>query len=306
MTTFEIKKAERKGSKVFVQLAGLSDSGKTYSAIQLARGLVGEKGKIGFIDTEQRRASHYADVAGGFDVIDMTAPFSPENYIKATKTFKDAGFDCLIIDSMSHEWDGIGGVLNMAEEQKSSKGYALKGQAKWLKPKLEHKKMMNFLLQSDMHIICCYKCKEPMEEKIVDGKKVYVKMPMTIITEPDAQHKYDVTISMLMSLKTYLPTVSKCPEPLQYLFDGKSKISTETGKGIVKWLNTPQRSVDDLIADFKKCDDEKIWYSKLHPSEQFVVRKHKPRFVKEESVQKKETPVEPEVKQQSSDDLGDI
>ena len=167
MTTFEIKKAERKGSKVFVQLAGLSDSGKTYSAIQLARGLVGEKGKIGFIDTEQRRASHYADVAGGFDVIDMTAPFSPENYIKATKTFKDAGFDCLIIDSMSHEWDGIGGVLNMAEEQKSSKGYALKGQAKWLKPKLEHKKMMNFLLQSDMHIICCYKCKEPMEEKIV-------------------------------------------------------------------------------------------------------------------------------------------
>ena len=90
MEEFVIKKSTRKDSKVLISLAGLSGCGKTYSAILLARGLVGPKGKIGFIDTEQCRASLYSDLAGGFDVINMDAPFSPERYIKAVDAFKKA------------------------------------------------------------------------------------------------------------------------------------------------------------------------------------------------------------------------
>ena len=114
---FKIERADRSKSKVCVALAGDSGSGKTLSSIRLARGLVGEKGRIGYIDTEQHRASLYAGYYGGFDVISLEPPFSPERYEEAVRTFKDAGYDVVVIDSMSHEWEGTGGVLEMADSQ---------------------------------------------------------------------------------------------------------------------------------------------------------------------------------------------
>ena len=73
--SFEIKPAVREKTHVLVSLAGPSGCGKTYSALLMARGLVGSSGKIGFIDTEAKRARHYADLTP-FDVADMTPPLS--------------------------------------------------------------------------------------------------------------------------------------------------------------------------------------------------------------------------------------
>jgi len=170
--SFEIKPAVREKTHVLVSLAGPSGCGKTYSALLLARGLAGPSGKIGFIDTEAKRARHYADLTP-FDVADMTPPFSPLRYLDAVKTFAEAGYKVLVIDSMSHEWEGTGGCIEMAEGGKSLNA--------WLRPKAEHKKLMNHLLQVPMHVVFCCRAREKM---------VQVKNPQTGKDEVSGEEFY--------------------------------------------------------------------------------------------------------------------
>lgn len=272
MNEFVIKKSERKDSKVLISLAGLSGCGKTYSAILLARGLVGPAGKIGFIDTEQCRASLYSDLAGGFDVINMDAPFSPERYIKAVDTFKNAGYGAVVIDSMSHEWEGVGGVLEMAESQTYKNGTPVQGMAKWAKPKAEHKKMMDYLLHCGMHIIFCFRAKERLREETIDGKKVYVSDGLVTTTEKN--FVYEMTVSLLLDVDTKYPKIVKCPTQLEHLFPSDKFISINAGAEIERWLNGRVRSEKEIIEEGKKASDKRTWYAALPATEQAVAKKH--------------------------------
>lgn len=272
MNEFVIKKSTRKDSKVLISLAGLSGCGKTYSAILLARGLVGPEGKIGFIDTEQCRASLYSDLAGGFDVINMEAPFSPERYVKAVDTFKQAGYNAVVIDSMSHEWEGVGGVLEMAESQTYKNGSQVQGMAKWAKPKAEHKKMMDYLLHCGMHIIFCFRAKERLREEVVDGKKVYINDGLVTTTEKN--FVYEMTVSLLLDVDTKFPKVIKCPEQLEHLFPNNRYINTEAGAEIERWINGKIRTKEEIIAEGKKATDKRVWYSSLPESEKHIAKKY--------------------------------
>lgn len=272
MNEFVIKKSERKDSKVLISLAGLSGCGKTYSAILLARGLVGPEGKIGFIDTEQCRASLYSDLAGGFDVINMDAPFSPERYIKAVDTFKKAGYGAVVIDSMSHEWEGVGGVLEMAESQTYKNGTPVQGMAKWAKPKAEHKKMMDYLLHCGMHIIFCFRAKERLREETIDGKKVYINDGLVTTTEKN--FVYEMTVSLLLDVDTKHPKIVKCPSQLEHLFPSDKFISINAGAEIERWLNGRVRSDKEIIEEGKKASDKRTWYAALPATEQAVAKKH--------------------------------
>lgn len=272
MNEFVIKKSERKDSKVLISLAGLSGCGKTYSAILLARGLVGPAGKIGFIDTEQCRASLYSDLAGGFDVINMDAPFSPERYIKAVDTFKKAGYGAVVIDSMSHEWEGVGGVLEMAESQTYKNGTPVQGMAKWAKPKAEHKKMMDYLLHCGMHIIFCFRAKERLREETIDGKKVYINDGLVTTTEKN--FVYEMTVSLLLDVDTKHPKIVKCPSQLEHLFPSDKFISINAGAEIERWLNGRVRSEEEIIEEGKKASDKRTWYAALPATEQAVAKKH--------------------------------
>ena len=293
---FEIIKAERKGSKVVIQLAGMSNSGKTYSAIRLARGLIGNEGKIGAIDTEQRRMSLYADNSGGFDVINMEAPYTPERYSEAIDVFKNAGYNCVIIDSMSHEWAGVGGVIDIAEDQKYKNGKPMSARSKWKIPKARHKAMMEHMLHCGMHIVCCYRAKKPLEDKTVDGKTVMVEGALEIVTEN--KNAYDVTISLILDEVTKKPSINKgrCPEGIEYLFDGKKQISEETGRGIISWFNNKQRDKDTLIREGRKQKDVKTWGEGLSDSERYLARKYY------SQMKPKEEP-KPEPEEESLDNL---
>ncbi|HRH58848.1 MAG TPA: AAA family ATPase, partial [Chitinophagales bacterium] len=99
----QLQKATRKKSKLRLNLSGPAGSGKTYSALVMAKGLVSEWSKIAVIDTENGSASLY-DHLGPFNALDLQAPFSPERYIEAIDTCIKAGMECIIIDSSSHEW----------------------------------------------------------------------------------------------------------------------------------------------------------------------------------------------------------
>ena len=117
MGILNIVPAERAGANLLIQLYGPPRSGKTYTALRIARGMVGPKGRIGVLDTESGRARLYSDkVPGGFVVGELTPPYTPRRYLEAIEEFLAYGVDILVVDSFSHCWEGPGGVLEMADQ----------------------------------------------------------------------------------------------------------------------------------------------------------------------------------------------
>src|SRR3954471_574659 len=98
----QFQKATKKRSKLRLGLCGPAGSGKTMSALLVARGLAGEAGRIAVIDTERGSASLYADVTA-FDVVELES-FAPDHYVEAIRTAEDLRYDVIVIDSLSHAW----------------------------------------------------------------------------------------------------------------------------------------------------------------------------------------------------------
>lgn len=113
--SFTFRPAVREQTSLLLALAGASGSGKTYSAMLFARGLAGPDGRIAVIDTEAGRALHYADQFR-FDHADLAPPFTPARYQEAIVAAEDAGYGVIVIDSMSHEYAGEGGIQEWAAE----------------------------------------------------------------------------------------------------------------------------------------------------------------------------------------------
>lgn len=228
----KIERAVREKTFTLTSIAGPSGSGKTYSAILYARGLVGPSGKIGFIDTENKRSRFYADVAGGFDVIDLDPPFTSARYIEAIRALEDAGYKAIIIDSISHEWEGSGGVLEQADAIEQATKRA--GLHCWAKPKAGHKKLMNELLQTRAHLIFCCRVKEKVVQvKGANGKTEIVNEGFVVVQEK--MFIYEMTVSMMLEEGTHVPTIQKCPGDLLFAFPSGKKVTSEVGGAVAQW-----------------------------------------------------------------------
>ncbi|MBF0342287.1 MAG: AAA family ATPase, partial [Magnetococcales bacterium] len=166
---FQITVAKRVKQHVLLSLWGASSSGKTFTALQIAYGLVAGTGqKIGMIDTENRRGlQHVGAIPGEFYHIDLQPPFTADRYIEAFRSFEHAGgFGVVIIDSYSHVWEGEGGTLDQAETSGNI------GLAKWSSPKIQLKRLTNVLLRAPMHVIFCmrHKLTKGQDKKGPNGK----------------------------------------------------------------------------------------------------------------------------------------
>ena len=109
-----LHKAERKQAKIRAGLFGPSGSGKTYSSLLLARGIASAWDKVAIVDTENDSADLFSHL-GGYEVLPLEDPYSPERYIEAIEFCEKSGFEVIIIDSISHEWEGKGGCLESNE-----------------------------------------------------------------------------------------------------------------------------------------------------------------------------------------------
>lgn len=165
---YTFRPAKRENVGLLIGLAGGTGSGKTYSAMRLASGIVGPGERFAVIDTEAGRAKHYADMFD-FDHCDLRPPFTPDNYEGAIRAADAKGYKAIVVDSMSHEWAGEGGILDMQEAELDrmagddwKKRESCK-MAAWIKPKMAHKAMVQRLLQVRAHLILCFRA----EEKIV-------------------------------------------------------------------------------------------------------------------------------------------
>lgn len=239
--SFQFRPATRTSAIPLIGVYGESGTGKTYSSLLLARGLVGPKGRIAMVDTESGRGELYADVIpGGYQVASLGEPFSPERYIEAI-TAAERVSDVILVDSVSHEWEGIGGVLEMAGEIEKSSGKP--GLHCWKAPKMAHQRFVMKLLGSRVPIILCMRAKHKSRQvKNEKGRSEIVKDDNTTPIQAD-DFIFEMT-AHFETLKTRLPTgkdhhyirVTKCSHPkLRPCFPEDGPITIETGAAIASW-----------------------------------------------------------------------
>lgn len=226
---FTAVEAVREAVPALIGLWGFSDSGKTYSALRLARGLVGPKGKIALIDTENRRAKFYAGLFGGWLHIDLQPPFTPARYMAAQDAALKAGANAIIVDSQSHVWEGEGGVLEQADNSKA------KGLAKWKNPKMAYKRMTNALFRSPVHVIFCIRAKEKFVQT-GSGKDATISSG-GLVPICDSRFVYELTISAQMESGKHMPLGAvKAPAAIADAIKPGEFITEASGKAIADWL----------------------------------------------------------------------
>ncbi|MEO5332586.1 MAG: AAA family ATPase [Magnetococcus sp. YQC-5] len=249
---FIIERAVRKQIPGLFMFWGPSASGKTYSALRFARGLVGEAGKICVIDTENRRSLFYAGAVGGqWDFVDFQPDFTTQRYIEVIRQVEQAGYDAILIDSFSHVWQGEGGVLDEADKNTAN------GLAKWAKPKMALKRLVNVALRAKCHVIFCLRAKMGVVQtgsgrdmKILSSglapimeKGLIYEMMISILFGPDHKPMFQ-NLSDRFFVDPHIPAV-KAPAGLIELIKPGEHVTEATGAAVKQWLDGGQRDVLD-------------------------------------------------------------
>jgi hypothetical protein len=249
MRTFEDSEAKRCAVPLMLGLVGPSSSGKTYSALRLATGIQRVTGgDIYFIDTEARRALHYAD-RFKFRHVPFGAPFGPMHYLAAIEHCAKKGAKVVIVDSMSHEHEGPGGVLELHREETKrlaalwrTSEYAAQMSA-WGPPKEERRRMINTILQLPITTIFCFRAKEKLRvEKGKDPK------PLGWMAIAGEEFVFEMTARFLLlpgadgyptwrSNEEGEKETMKRPEQFRDLLTDDSQISEDQGEAMARWAS---------------------------------------------------------------------
>jgi hypothetical protein len=220
------RKAERRKVKLRLALCGPSGSGKTYSALKIAKGM---GGKIALIDTENGSGLLYCDICD-YDAAEIAPPFTVEKYIGAIKEAEAAGYDVLIIDSLSHAWAGQGGLLEEVDKRQQGRANSF---AAWRAVTPMHNVLVDTILQSKMHVIVTMRAKTAYEiEKDEKGRAVPVKKGMAPIQRDGLE--YEFTVVLDMDNKSHAAEAGK---DRTGMFDSKFFVPDEsTGQQLMQWL----------------------------------------------------------------------
>ncbi len=237
---FSFTKAERKKAKLKLNLNGASGSGKTYSALVLASSL-GKK--IAVIDTENESASLYANEFN-FDTLPLKPPYSPERFAGAIHAAYNMGYEVLIIDSASHEWIGTGGCLEINDE--AAKRFKGNTWSAWSETTPRHRKFIDAILQTDMHIITTTRAKT---ETVQGEKGKVIKLGMKAEQREGYEYELTVSLDMLHENKFAIPTKDRTK-----LFNPAGEVITkETGEKLIAWLNDGRSQEEALQAAFDEA-----------------------------------------------------
>ena len=259
----KLQQANRKHARIKMALQGPAGSGKTYSALLVAFGLTDDWSQIAVIDTENHSSELYAHL-GAFHVLHLDSPFSPERYVQALHVCEQAGIKVVIIDSISHEWEGTGGIL---EEHSNMAGNSY---TNWSKLTPRHNTFIQYLLQSPMHVFGTIRAKQEYILSDKNGKQVPEKVGMKGITREGLDYEFTLVFELNFKNKA---TASK---DRTSLFIGKPemKLSSQIGKQILAWCNlgSPDTKAEEdadlkkRINDCKSLDELlKLFYA--HPTD---------------------------------------
>ncbi len=264
-----LKKATRNQARIKMALQGPSGSGKTYSSLLLAYGLVGDWTKIAVIDSEHNSAHLYAHL-GPYNVLGISQPFPPEKYIEALETCLNAGMKAIVVDSISHEWEGIGGILDI---HGSMPGNSF---TNWNKITPRHNGFVQKLLQSDAHIIATIRSKQDYVLTDKNGKMVPEKVGMKGVQRDGVDYEFTVVLELdirhnAVSTKDRTGLFAEKPPFV---------ITTSTGQLISSWceLSTELDAVKIQVAEAPSMEDLRHLYE-TYPQyrellkDEFLIRK---------------------------------
>lgn len=240
------KKAER--SQVFLKLAitGPTGSGKTYSALRLAVGLLaGTDKRVAFIDTENDSASLYSD-RFDFDVVPIAPPFDASHFVSAINAAIEGGYGAVIIDSASHFWKGILSYKDKLDKRGGNQ-YTNWGEAD--KP---YEQFMEAVLQSKIHLIFCMRSKMDYVLEDKGGKQTPRRVGLAPIFRDGSEFEFTTVFDVAEDHN------AKSSKDRSGLFDGKIfQITEDTGKEIAAWLKTAKPKPPEPT-DAEKLESERI------------------------------------------------
>jgi hypothetical protein len=185
----QLQKAQRRQAVIKLALQGPSGSGKTYSSLLLAFGLVGTWADIAVIDTENN-SSHLYSHLGNFNVLGLSDPFSPERYIDAIDFCEKAGMKVIIIDSISQEWEGNGGII---ETHGNMPGNSF---TNWNRVTPRHNAFVQKMLQSPCHIIATIRSKQDYVLTDKNGKIVPEKVGLKGVTRDGMDYEFTLVLDL--------------------------------------------------------------------------------------------------------------
>jgi hypothetical protein len=278
----QLKRATRKQVKLRLGLSGASGFGKTYSALLLAYGMTNDWSKIAVIDTENESASLYSNL-GDYNTIPLTAPFTPERYIEALKMCEDAGMEAIIIDSITHEWNGKGGCLDIQN--------ALGGKYQdWAKVTPRHQAFIDAILQSKCHVLTSVRRKQDYDMTKDSSGKLKVEKVGTK-EETREGFEYELTVNFEFINDKHLVRASKDRTQL-FADQPEFIITSETGKKILEWCQSGkdpkveyERELLDAIKEMGECNNEECLKLKWSGNKKFQTE---PLFIKAKDKKKLE------------------
>jgi len=244
----QLLKASRKQAKIRMALQGPSGSGKTMSALLLAYGLCGQWNKIAIIDSESHSADLYANL-GAYNVLSISAPFTPEKYIEAIQVCEKEGMEVIIIDSISQEWDGIGGILDIHS------GMSGNSFVNWGKLTPRHNAFVQAFLQSKAHIIGTIRSKQDYVLVERNGKQVPEKVGLKGITRDGMDYEFTLVFDLNIKHKAI------ASKDRTSLFMGKPecRLTTEVGTTILNWcsegVNISVHEITNRIGETKSITE---------------------------------------------------
>ena len=233
----QLKKSKKQHVKLRLGISGASGFGKSYSALLMAYGITKDWNKVAVIDSKNSSASLYSDL-GEFNILDLQPPYSPERYIEAIEVCENSGIDVIIIDSITHEWNGTGGCLQIHEK--------LGGRWQdWAVITPRHQAFIDKILQSKSHIITTARRKIDYSLDVgTNGKSKVVKHGTKEITREGFE--YELTTNFEIINDKHLCKVSK---DRTNLFSNKPEFvsGVSTGEKLLKWSSTESLSKEDIL-----------------------------------------------------------
>ncbi len=221
----QLRQSERRKAKIKIGLQGCAGSGKTYSALLLAKGLTnGDFSKVAIIDTENGSADLYAHL-GNYNVLSLTPPFTPENYIKAIEICENAGMEVIIIDSISHEWD------ELLDFHSKLAGNSF---TNWAKVTPRQKAFVDKILQAKAHIIATMRTKQDYVLNQKDGKYIPEKVGLKSVQRDGLD--YEFTLVFDIDIKHF--AVSSKDRTGMFMGKPEFTLNENIGKQILQWCNS--------------------------------------------------------------------
>jgi len=235
------QKAVRENLKIKIAITGPSGSGKTYSSLRLAKGL---GGKIAVIDTENNSASLYSHLVD-FDICQLSQPYSSKKFIEAINFAVKEGYENIIVDSITHEWSGQGGILDRKTIKDSIGGNSF---TNWRDFTKEHNDFVACILNANANIICTMRSKT---DYIMEENDKGRQAPKKVGLAPVQREGFDYEFSIVFDIaQNHIASVSK---DRTSVFDGRLfTITEDTGKELKDFISygvAPQKTIKDTILE---------------------------------------------------------